>query len=399
MTTLRRARLLVLLLVVCAAPASSRARSPAPPRARTAPVPVSDCATCGEHLGVIAGSAGLDVLVPWQEEDGSGRIFVRLVDASGNGGAITEVSPQLPAGLIGTTNDGTGWLLGYSNPARVYLQRADGAGTLVGTPLSLNEGITGDSHGTALVARNGRSLATMDLNRPGVPTALVVQWANAQLVRVGAPIELGPAPPHAATRLCLRPDGSGLAAWANFVQPAIDLDHPPRGGVRARLVGAAGVLSPLIAPMAPALVTLDFGIAVACAADGSFAVGWNTNQRPAAASGWDVAWRWYDSRGRARAKATRINELTGGDQLRPAILVLSNRTVLAVWESRVDGSAALRGRRFSAGGLPLGTEFVLYEAADGEGELRPQLALIPGSGRFALAWQEGGRGWVQLFSE
>jgi len=42
---------------------------------------------------------------------------------------------------------------------------------------------------------------------------------------------------------------------------------------------------------------------------------------------------------------------------------------------------------------------VLHAAADGETAADPRLASMPGTGRLVLAWNEGGRGWVQVFGD
>ena len=61
-------------------------------------------------------------------------------------------------------------------------------------------------------------------------------------------------------------------------------------------------------------------------------------------------------------------------------------------------ATTLRARRFAASGKPRGGELVLHRAPAGT-FLDPQLTLLPGTGRFALAWQERGEGWIRIFTE
>jgi hypothetical protein len=191
----------------------------------------------------------------------------------------------------------------------------------------------------------------------------------------------------------VRPDGSAVVAWTALV--AIS---PPRLALRLRLQGADSALLGDLVELVPGTLAESPAASVACAGDGSFAVAWQTNLRPHAKNGWDPVWQWFDAEGRPRGPVTALNVARKGDQRTPELLVLSDGSLLAVWASLDRGATTLRARRFAASGKPRGGELVLHRAPAGT-FLDPQLTLLPGTGRFALAWQERGEGWIRIFTE
>ena len=385
------------LALLAAAPAfAARARPPRPPRALTPPLPVADCAECRGVTPRLAGSTGADLMAAWDAHGVNGgdfRVYRRVIDANGNASSEIQVSPARSVGLTTVVGDGSGWLLGFFNPGSVYVQRLDGAGAAAGEPLLVNEPMEGDSHGSALAMRGDRAVATFDVRQPDGSANMVSQMLDGALARVGSRVVLGRASYRARSRACIRPDGSAVVAWVG-----IELTPTPHHAVRVRLQGADSAALGETVELVSATFSEPPSVVVACSEDGSFAVGWQTNHPPHAKSGWDPVWQWFDAAGRPRGSITPLNKVLKGDQRAPEVLVLSDGSLLAVWESAEKKATTLRARRFTASGAPRGGELVLHRAAAGA-RLVPQLTLLPGTGRFALAWQEKGQGWIRFFTE
>ena len=392
---------LALVAALAAGPALA-AKPPRPPRALTPPLPASDCAECLGGTPRLAGSTGADLLAAWDAHNANGgdfRVYRRVVDANGNASVETQVSPERAAGVTAVAGDGSGWILGFFNPGEVFVQRLDEAGTAVGTPLLVNEPSEGDAHGSALAIGGGRVVATFDRRRPDGATDMVAQMLDGGLNRVGGRVALGPAHYRAASRVCLRPDGAAVVAWNALPGPTFPGPGlPVPWAIRVRVQGADGSLLGDLVELVRADLTENPDAAVVCMTDGSFAIAWQTTQRPQAKAGWDPVWQWFDASGQPRGPATNLNKVVKGDQRNPELLVLSDGSLLAVWESAERRATTLRARRFTARGTPRGGEIVLHRAGVGV-RLFPQLTLLPGTGRFALAWQERGEGWIRIFTE
>ena len=404
MSRFRAARLLPLLLAVAAAAQSRSAPPPPPPHAITEPLAASVCADCQRGVSLAGGDAA-ELMVTWNHPT-QFRVFRRLFDADGNAGADVAVpDANRTAALVGAAPDGAGgWLMGWFEPgSRVFVQPLDGGEMPLGAPVRVNEDVPagGDEDSGTLVGAGGRAWVVVARSTTAPdPDPIVGYLVDSTGTRLTPPVVLGTSFNRAGPQACMRPDGGVVAAWNLLAAPPVS-DAPNPVGVALRAVEGGG--RPLAAPTVLAAATLlpptvVAGYAVGCAADNGFAAAWHTNRRPAK-KGWDILGRRFDANGRPRGGAKLLNAGTAGDQLRPALLFLSNGTLLAVWESREAGGNFLKARRFAASGKAIGGELILREAAAGELAQAPKLAAMPGTGRFALGWSEAGRGWVQIFGE
>jgi hypothetical protein len=392
---MNRTLVFAIALTVAAVPALAKPKPPRPPRPLGDPLPASDCAECRGGTPSLGGTTGADLMAAWDATPANGgdfRVYRRVVDANGNAAAVVQVSPDRQAGLTEVVGDGEGWLLGFFQPGSVFVQRLDGSGAALGQPLLVNEPSEGDSHGSALALRGDRAVATFDVRRADGSVDMVAQMLDGSLAKVGPRVTLGPASYRATSGVCIRPDGSAVVAW----RPVVSFE-PWQVALRLRVQGADSTLPGDVLELAPALAEGP-AASVVCTGDGSFAVAWQSNLRPHAKNGWDPVWQWFDPAGRPRGPVAALNKAIKGDQRNPELLVLSDGSLLAVWESAEKRATTLRARRFSASGQPRGGELVLHRAAAGA-RLRPQLTLLPGTGRFALAWQERGQGWIRIFTE
>ena len=368
------------------------AMPPAPPRPLTDPLGASTCETCPTGRPALAGSARADFLVAWAWDF---RVFERVFDANANAGANVEIGSGT-SDLAGIAAHGDGWLLEYYKPgAQVWLQRLDGGGSPVGEALRVNPEPAGDEHGSELAVGNGRVLVTHDRNNADAPPRIVAHLFDGDLQRLAPGVELGVSGGRTASEACFRGDGSAVVAW-NLASPQSPGVH--LYGVAMRRLSADGAPAGAARTLAAANLERFTEPSVVCSG-GAFAVAWHTNRRPQAKSGWDPVWQWFDGSGNPRGKPVALNTTRQGDQSAPWLALLSDGSVLAVWESAEAGQSLLRGRRFSATGKPRGPEFVLHTAADGAAATQPRVEPIPGTGRWVLSWNEGGRGWVQVFAE
>ncbi len=81
---------------------------------------------------------------------------------------------------------------------------------------------------------------------------------------------------------------------------------------------------------------------------------------------------------------SQLNNLFAGDQERPVIAQLANGSLAAVWESEAGGSVSVWMRLFSAAGLPLGTNRLVFQQP-GLDQCDPSVVALEDGG-FAVAW-------------
>jgi hypothetical protein len=389
---------LAVALLPAAAAGKPRPSNLPPPVALTEPLPASACDGCRYTAQIVAGSAGADFLAAWNVFAGTSfQSARRVIDANGNGGMDTAITPTAQVFVVGAAGLGDSWVLAWSNPGRVFVQWLDGNGMPSGSSVQVNPTDLGDNHGTSLAGGAGRLLATFDANLPTGAT-LMGQLLDEGLELVGGPVALGPATSHAPTAACFRPDGSAVVAWTTWNRAPTGPDDVVLNGVALRVLGADGAPRGPVQILAAPKLAVRVQPTIACTGGNGYVVAWHTNQKPLANRSWEVVGHWVDGRGKDKG-AFQLNVDQRGDQLLPSLLGLSNGAVLAVWESWSGDSNRLVGRYFSAAGQPRGNEFVLHTAAPGAQARSPRLTLLPGTGRFVLAWQEDERGWVQIFAE
>lgn len=87
-----------------------------------------------------------------------------------------------------------------------------------------------------------------------------------------------------------------------------------------------------------------------------------------------------------RGGETRVNATTAGSQLAPAVTTLTDGTYVVVWQSNgQDGDlGGIFGQRYSALGVPIGSEFAINSLTDGD-QTNPQVTALSGGG-FVVVW-------------
>ncbi len=396
-----RSKVVVLLgaalaLSLAAAEVAGARKPPRGPRALTNPFPLDTCGDCRSVRARVAGSPNGDFLAGW-EAVSDFRAFRRSFDANGNGGEVVRLGDGRQAKLAGGGPDGDLFRVGWLHPGQIWWQRLDTAGVLVGSPERVNIGGSPglDDHDASLVMdREGRALFVWDsLSGPSQPTRIAAQLHAPGGMRVAPPTTVATTWGVTEPVGCLRPDGGGGVAWAQFDGvPGPDL-LPWRTGFR-RLGPGGEVLGEVEVVGSPGIPSAGFGHALACAGDGSFAVAWH---EAAPRFGLDVFWQRFDADGNRRGGPALVNPFRPGDQTRPALLVEPGGAFFAVWASLDRGRSVLVGRRFALDGRALSGELLLHAAARGQVAQAPQVATLGTTGRFVLAWSEGQRLFAKIF--
>jgi hypothetical protein len=133
---------------------------------------------------------------------------------------------------------------------------------------------------------------------------------------------------------------------------------------------------------------------VAMAADGSFAVAWQSQGQDGDASG--IYAQRFDSSGAALGAELRVNSETADDQTQPAIAMDADGDFVVVWQSQLQDGAGggIYAQRFDATGIAQGAEFrVNSEIANDQGA--PDVAM-DAAGNFVVAWEslnQDGSSW------
>jgi hypothetical protein len=123
--------------------------------------------------------------------------------------------------------------------------------------------------------------------------------------------------------------------------------------------------------------------AVAAAADGNFVVVWN-GAGPGDGSG--VFARRYDPQGLPRGGEFLVNSVTANAQFFASVASAPDGAFVVVWQDYVlDGSNnGIFGRRYDAGGNPVGAQFLVNSYTTGE-QIQPKVA-IDRTGAFVVTW-------------
>jgi hypothetical protein len=134
--------------------------------------------------------------------------------------------------------------------------------------------------------------------------------------------------------------------------------------------------------------------AVATTPDGGFVVAWQSWELAGAGGGYDIALRRYAASGNALGAEFVANTSTPLNQSNAWLRSDDSGNLVVAWRTASDGSASgIRGRRFTAAGLPRGAEFQVNTYTTGQ----QWTALTGGSlasdaaGNFVAAWRSFGQ--------
>lgn len=184
------------------------------------------------------------------------------------------------------------------------------------------------------------------------------------------------------------PNGEFVVAWSSYAQLAGCYGYQGSycNSVHARRVSAAG--EPLDGEIQ---VSSSTGVtqkspAVARDADGDFVVAWDSDVYLFGPG--HVFARVFDAEGTAGEPAFLAGSLLPGAQRDAAVDLAADGEFVVVWQHQSFDLAetGIYGRRFDAGGAPLGEEFAV-EAVTLDSQSAPTVAMS-GAGSFVVAWTE-----------
>ncbi len=125
--------------------------------------------------------------------------------------------------------------------------------------------------------------------------------------------------------------------------------------------------------------------ALAALADGGFVVVWRSWNLPGL-QGYRIKGQRYGAGGAPQGGEFQVNVDTPFEQAAPSVAGLSDGGFVAVW-THVDGAgSSIRGRRYDAGGAPMGGEF---EVVNDFYPWYPRVTALAGS-RFLVMWEDAG---------
>ena len=118
--------------------------------------------------------------------------------------------------------------------------------------------------------------------------------------------------------------------------------------------------------------------------------GLNNNSLGQDTSGSGIFGQRFDRTGAITGPEFRVNTLTQGNQIAPAVAMNGLGEFVVTWASPSGNGSGIFGQRYSNAGLPLGIEFQVNSAAQGN-QTAPAVA-FDDNGNFVVAWQgQGGR--------
>jgi hypothetical protein len=126
---------------------------------------------------------------------------------------------------------------------------------------------------------------------------------------------------------------------------------------------------------------------VASDAMGNFVVIWRSDEQDG--SGYGVFGQRFSAAGLPQGSEFRVNSYTTGQQRVPAVASDASGNFVVVWASSADSDYGVFGQRFSAAGLPQGSEFRVNTYTT-NGQFVPTVA-SDANGNFVVVWRGDGQ--------
>lgn len=179
-------------------------------------------------------------------------------------------------------------------------------------------------------------------------------------------------------------DGAGrfVAVWSSYASPGNDTGL----SIQARRFAADG--SAAGGQFQVNTFTTDEQTepdVAAAATDGRFVVVWTSEGSVGNdTEGTSIQGRLFNAAGTPLA-TFQVNNVTTNDQTQPAVAMAPGGSFVVAWKSYTDGDqAGIQARRFSSGGAPVGSQFLVNSYTTGvQGD--PDVAIDP-QGRFVIVW-------------
>ena len=265
----------------------------------------------------------------------------------------------------------------------IFSQRYDSAGNAVGTETQVNSTTTQaqDTAAVAALGDGGFVIVWQSRDQDGDKDGIYAQRYDSSGASVGSELQINSTTTEDQQEAAVTAleDGGFVVTWQSKNQDGDDW------GIYAQRYDSAGVASgseflvnttTADQQKEPSVVGLD---------DGGFVVVWQSRNQDG--DNWGVYGQRYDASGNPVEFEFQINQESTGEQQDPVVAALADGGFLVTWQSRdQDGDNwGVYGRRYSADGDPLGSEFQINSTSTDEQEEVAAAAL--GDGGVAVAWQ------------
>ncbi len=377
------------LILVCLSPGAAWSQVPLGNEFR---VPTD---TAGKHsFPRVASDAAGNFVVVWQsypQDGGIWGVYAQRYDSAGASlGGEFRVN-EFTAGSqtnAAVAADPTGpFVVAFSSfrdgSYDIWARRFDAAGT-AGAEFRVNAYTTGFQFGPAVAMDGGGRFVVVwpSSGEDGSADGIFGQRYDASGAAQGPPFRVNETTTGSQNVPSVAMDAAG-----NFV---VVWSGPGDGdgyGVFGRRFAASGV--PLTGEFVvnTYITGQQYDTAVAMDAGGSFFVAWNSPGQDGSGEG--IFAQRYDAAGSPVGGQLRVNDHTTSGQRLPAVTRAGNGSFVVVWDGRSasDDSFGISGKRYLPAGMADG-EFAVNVVTTGL-QMFPSVA-ADASGRFVVAWQEGG---------
>jgi hypothetical protein len=276
----------------------------------------------------------------------------------------------------------------------VYAQRYDASGASVGTEFQVNQVATYEQEDVAVAQRTGGGFVVTwsSWRQDGNGYAVMARRYRPTGLPQGGEFQVNTFTPswQYSSAVAALPDGF-VVTWQSYEQDG------DRAGIYAQRFDDDGAT--LSGEFRVNTYTTGVQQLPAIAADpsGRFVIAWMSGFADGVeqdGDGGGIFAQRYAPDGSPSGGEFRVNEVTLGDQARPAVAADDDGNFLVVWESRnvegpaVSASDGVAARRFNASGTPLGGQFLVNTYTTGPQE-SAEVTVTP-SGEFLVAWEAYG---------
>lgn len=362
----------------------------------------SGCKQLAPKLGV---NGPGNFVVSWYEfRDGDADAWFQRFDSAGNRIGVNErLNTDVGMGWQGDPSSAMGqdgrFLFCWEDRRDIgnsdlFCQRFDAAGNRLGDNFRVSDsGAAGDQDMSgAWIAPNGVALLAWDDRRFGLTGDIFAQFLKAD----GTPLD---------TNFRVNDDGINVA---NQYEPEVSGDSSGRfvvawmdgRGLNSRdwNVFCQRFNSQGQRLGANIQVTIDDSIQwtpdVSCGANGAFVITWDDGR----SDNWDVYAQRYDANGNPLGQNFLVNDDVGGtDQYGSGVAVNGYGEFTVVWTDRRDGEDDAYARRYDADGNPLGASFRLNDVSSGL-QVNPAVEARPDGG-YWTAWADARSGDFDIYCQ
>ena len=262
----------------------------------------------------------------------------------------------------------------------IYGQRYDIGGVAVGSEFRVNSNTTGDQirPSVAGLSDGGFVVTWQVYSQTGDDWGVYGQRYDSGGVAVGSEFQISNSmtTPHWNPAVTSLAGGGFVVTWHSYDQGSDEI-YGQRYDAGGAAVGSEFQINSYTTAQqgSPSIVGLS---------DGGFVATWRSSGQDG--DSWGVFGQRYDSGGVAVGPEFQINSYTSGQQETPSVAALADGGFVVAWQSKgQDGDLwGVYGQRFDAGGVAVGSEFQVNSTTTGDQYL-PSVTGLSGGG-FVVAW-------------